>query len=81
MLIPVAIFVIYLLISGTFQDFIDYAILGIKSFDNSIAYSLLVEKGEGGINVLAILVPVIEVLTLLVILVGRRGRKKEKNQL
>ena len=78
MLIPVAVFIIYLLASNTFQDFIDYAILGIKSFNNSIAYSLLVEKGEGGINVLAILVPVIEVLTLLVILVGRRSRKKGK---
>lgn len=78
MIIPIAIFVVYLLISGTFQDFIDYAILGIKHFDNSISYSKLIEKGEGGINVLAILVPVIEALTLLVILVGRRGRKKEK---
>lgn len=78
MIIPVAIFIAYLLISGTFQDFIDYAILGIKHFDNSVAYSKLIEKGEGGINVLAILVPVIEVLTLLVILVGRRGRKKGK---
>ena len=38
----------------------------------------MVEKGEGGINVLAILVPAIEALTLLVILVGRRGRKKDK---
>jgi 4-amino-4-deoxy-L-arabinose transferase-like glycosyltransferase len=78
MLIPVAIFVIYLLISGTFQDFIDYAVLGIKSFDNFRAYSNLVEKTEGGINVLAILVPVITVLTLLVILIGRRGRRKGK---
>ena len=78
MLIPVAIFVIYLLISGTFQDFIDYAVLGIKSFDNFRDYSNLVEKTEGGINVLAILVPVITALTLLVILIGRRGRKKGK---
>ena len=42
MIIPVAIFVIYLLISGTFQDFISYAVSGIKYFDNSIAYSLVV---------------------------------------
>ena len=38
MIIPVAIFIVYLLISGTFQDFISYAISGIKYFDNSLAY-------------------------------------------
>ena len=77
-IIPIAIFIIYLLISGTFQDFIDYAVLGIKSFDNFRPYSDLVEETEGGVNVLAILVPILAVLTLIVIILGRRGRKKGK---
>jgi hypothetical protein len=68
----------YLLITNSFQDFISYTISGIKSFSNSIPYSRLVEKGEGGINVLAILTPIIEVLTLIAIIVIRRGKKKEK---
>ena len=72
------IFMIYLLITNSFQDFISYTIAGIKSFSNFVPYSRLVEKGEGGINVLAILTPIIEVLTLIVILVIRRGKKKEK---
>ena len=42
MIIPIAIFIIYLLVSNTFQDFIDYAVFGIKSGDNFIQYSYLV---------------------------------------
>ncbi len=76
--IPVAIFIVYLLISNSFYDCMSYIILGIKSFDNFIGYSKLIEKREGGINVLAILVPMIEILTLIVILVVRIGKHKGK---
>ena len=31
-------FILYLLITGTMVDFIDYAILGIKTFSNKVKY-------------------------------------------
>ena len=78
MIIPIAIFVIYLLISNSFKDFIDYAILGIKSFDNSVSYKDLVMGSKSEISILTVLVPLIEALTILVILAGRRSRKAKK---
>lgn len=57
-LIPIFIFLIYLLCTKSFNDFIDYAILGIKTFSNTIEYRSLVESKNIIIKFLAILVPV-----------------------
>lgn len=43
-LIPILIFVIYLFVSNSFIDFIDYAILGIKTFSNTVPYTRLLEE-------------------------------------
>lgn len=56
MVIPVAVLLMYLLINGIFIDFIDYAVLGIKDFTNSISY---IDLFYGNLKFLAVLVPCI----------------------
>ena len=40
-LIPVLIFLVYLLITDSFSEFINYAILGISEFKNNVSYANL----------------------------------------
>ena len=56
-LIPVVMFIIYLIITKSFVSFIDYAILGISTFTNHISYINLFKENIV-IKILAILVPI-----------------------
>lgn len=57
-LIPIFVFFIYLIYTKSFNNFIDYAILGIKTFSNTIEYKSLIESKNIVIKFLAILVPI-----------------------
>lgn len=54
--IPVIAMGVYLIINNAFFDFINYAILGVGEFNNSIAYKTLIKKSFVGF--LSILVPI-----------------------
>ena len=56
-IIPVIIFIIYLLITKSFESFMSYCILGIRDFNNVIKYKGLLEIKY--IKELSILVPII----------------------
>ena len=56
-LIPIIVFIIYLLISNSFSNFISYSILGIRSFSNTIKYKNLLDVEY--VKILAILVPIV----------------------
>lgn len=60
-MIPVIILLIYLLCNNIMNEFIDYAILGIKDFSNSISYLNLL---KGKLSILAILVPITIIISL-----------------
>lgn len=55
--IPVTFFIVYLLATNALNDFIDYAILGIKTFSNKIEYVNLLKSESIIIKGLAIIVP------------------------
>lgn len=55
-LIPIMLFILYLLVNGAFKDFIDYAILGTTTFSNTILYKELF--GKGIISWLALFLPI-----------------------
>lgn len=55
-LVPVIIFIIYLIATNSFSDFINYCILGISEFSNNISYFELF-KGVSFLCLLAIIVP------------------------
>jgi len=57
-LIPVCVFLIYLICTSSFNAFIDYAILGIKTFSNKVDYKYLVESQNLIIKLLSILTPI-----------------------
>lgn len=71
--IPVICFFIYLALNGAISEFINYAILGIKTFSNKIAYSNLLETKK--ISYLATIVPI--VLVMMFVYLFRKNTEKE----
>lgn len=55
-ILPVLLFMIYLIITKSFEGFISYCILGIKEFKNAIEYKTLL--GIKYIKILAIVLPI-----------------------
>lgn len=54
-IVPGGIFLIYLLVNDSWNDFINYTILGVRTFSNKVLYSELLKNDT--ISVLAMLVP------------------------
>ena len=79
-LIPCIIFVIYLFLTNSMLSFIDYCILGIGTFQNTISYlKLLREKDLTAF--LALLVPVTLIILLVINLLHvKQGKLKENIQ-
>lgn len=80
-LFPFLILVIYLLATGALQDFINYAVLGIKTFSNKIEYRNLLGNDKLEIKLLAILMPILIILTSIIIIVEVINDKKNKIKL
>lgn len=81
-LIPGCILLTYLLISGSFTDFLNYAVLGIKTFSNKIKYSNLLQNDKFEIRFLVILLPISAILISIELIVNTiKESKKSKNTL
>lgn len=76
-IIPIIVLVVYLLINGAFYDFIDYTILGISTFKNSVSYIELLHNYYFIIRLFAILLPVFAVISIIVNTLYRKTEKKE----
>lgn len=61
---PVIVFIIYLLMNHSVNEFIDYAILGLATFTNKMSYLTLITKGDLVIKIMAIIVPVLLITEL-----------------
>ena len=78
-LVPIGIFVCYLLLTNSFKDFIGYALLGIKTFSNSIPYLDLLKNDSLIIRILAIIVPLYLLGAFIIILLDYKKKiDKEK---
>lgn len=53
MMVPITIFLIYLGVNGAFNDFINYAIKGVKEFSNSIPYYRLLNSTDYKIAIIS----------------------------
>lgn len=62
---------VYLLVTNSLIDFINYAILGIKTFSNKIAYTGLLQDDNLEIRILAVLIPASIMLNAIILLVAR----------
>ena len=78
-LIPVAMLLVYLVISGAMQDFINYAVLGISTFSNKIPYARLLQSDKIEIRVLSVLMP-ISIMLMAIILIVTKALKKENEK-
>ena len=77
-LIPVLLLITYLIFSGSITDFINYAILGIKTFSNSISYTSLLRNDRIEINILSIVVPITMIITIILLILSKK-LKIQKN--
>ena len=75
-LLPVIILIIYLICNNALVDFINYAILGIKTFSNKISYVTLFASDKIEIRALALLMP-ISIISISVMLIIANTKKKE----
>ena len=72
----ICVLFIYFSVFNLWKDFIGYAIIGIKDFNNSISYFELITKGKWYIRVLSIVVPTYLIGNLVKLLIKRFGRKE-----
>ena len=70
---------VYLLVINSLIDFINYAILGIKTFSNKIAYIGLLQDDNIEIQILAVLIPASIMLNAIILLIARI-LKRENNE-
>ena len=70
---------VYLLVTNSLIDFINYAILGIKTFSNKIAYTGLLQDDNLEIRILAVLIPASIMLNVIILLIARI-LKRENNE-
>ena len=70
---------VYLLVTNSLIDFINYAILGIKTFSNKIAYTGLLQDDNLEIRILAVLIPASIILNAIILLIARI-LKRENNE-
>ena len=78
-LIPLAVFIIYLLGTGSFAAFIDYCVLGISTFSNSFTYAELLQSENLPFRaeVLSYTFPIMFIITIVAMLfIKNRETKK-----
>jgi len=73
-LLPVLFLIIYLICNHVLIDFIDYTILGMKTFSNSISYTTLVSSQNIAIKLLSIGLPIFILISGIYLV---KKRKKE----
>ena len=81
--IPVILLVLYLSVTGAWNDFISYAVKGISTFSNSIPYNMLYKENTI-IEILARILPFaigLEILLMLIFFVKDLKKAREINEL
>ena len=68
---PIILLFIYLIINNAFYDFIDYTILGMKTFNNYISYSSLLNSDNLIIKMLSIFMPIFILISGFYILIKK----------
>lgn len=79
-LIPVLIFIVYLLISKTLGDFISYAIIGIATFSNKVNYFTLFKSNNYIIRIIAGIMPVQILVMFVIYMISFRKKDLEEKE-
>ena len=68
--LPISILILYLFYNNALYEFVDYCILGIKTFSNSISYINLIREKNILLRVISILIPTIYLITSIKIIIN-----------
>ena len=81
MMVPIIIFLIYLGITGAFNDFINYAIKGVKEFSNSVPYYRLFDINDKVVSIISMLFIIVYIPLFITFILEFIKNKKLKDEL
>lgn len=81
MMIPITIFLIYLGVNGAFNDFINYAIKGVKEFSNSIPYYRLFDSNDKVVSIISRLFIIVYIPLFITFILESIKNKKLNDEL
>lgn len=81
MMIPITMFLIYLGVNGAFNDFINYAIKGVREFSNSIPYYRLFDSNDKVVSIISRLFIIVYIPLFITFILECVKNKKMKDEL
>ena len=81
MMVPITMFLIYLGVNGAFNDFINYAIKGVKEFSNSIPYYRLFDSNDKVVSIISRLFIIVYIPLFITFILEFIKNKKLKDEL
>lgn len=81
MMLPITMFLIYLGVNGAFNDFINYAIKGVKEFSNSIPYYRLFDSNDKVVSIISRLFIIVYIPLFITFILECVKNKKMKDEL
>ena len=81
MMVPITMFLIYLGVNGAFNDFINYAIKGVKEFSNSIPYYRLFDSNDKVVSIISRLFIIVYIPLFITFILECIKNKKMKDEL
>ena len=81
MMVPITMFLIYLGVNGAFNDFINYAIKGVKEFSNSIPYYRLFDSNDKVVSIISRLFIIVYIPLFITFILECVKNKKMKDEL
>ena len=81
MMIPIIIFLIYLGITGAFNDFINYAIKGVREFSNNVPYYRLFDSNDKVVSIISRLFIIVYIPLFITFILESIKNNKLKDEL
>ena len=81
MMVPIIIFLIYLGITGAFNDFINYAIKGVREFSNNVPYYRLFDSNDKVVSIISRLFIIVYIPLFITFILECIKNKKLKDEL
>ena len=81
MMVPIIIFLIYLGATGAFNDFINYAIKGVREFSNSVPYYRLFDSNDKVVSIISRLFIIVYIPLFITFILECIKNKKLKDEL
>lgn len=81
MMVPIIIFLIYLGVTGAFNDFINYAIKGVREFSNNVPYYRLFDSNDKVVSIISRLFIMVYIPLFITFILESIKNKKLKDEL